>query len=129
MTTDLWMLAAAALLSWGLIMAEATPGILKYGMVWASGNREDPVPEPTGWWLRLRRCSANMQENLPLFAILVLVAHVSGEADATSALGAQIFVGARLLHAATYIAGLPYLRTAIWGVSVVGMGMIATSLM
>ena len=69
-----------------------------------------------------------MKESLPIFAALVLVAHVSGPADATSALGALIFVGARVAHAGIYVAGVPGLRTLIWSVSVIGMGMIGSSL-
>ena len=66
-----------------------------------------------------------MLENLPLFTILVLVAHVAGLADGTTALGAQVFVGARALHAALYVAGIPVARTLAWSVSIVGLGMIA----
>ncbi|MFT4624763.1 MAG: putative MAPEG superfamily protein [Myxococcota bacterium] len=128
MTTDLWMLAAAALLTWILIMADATPGILNNGIGWASGNR-DVTPDPEGLHGRLHRASENMKENLPLFAVLVLVVHVAGEADPTSAIGAQVFVCARVLHAIVYAVGVPWLRTAVWGVSIVGMGMVASAML
>ena len=125
MTVDLWMLVASTVLSWLLIMVAATPVVAdaKVGL----GNRED-LPTPTGLFGRAGRASANMKENLPMFAIVVLVAHVSGSADATSALGAQIFFGARVAHSLIYIAGIPGLRTLSWLVSIVGMGMVASSL-
>jgi uncharacterized MAPEG superfamily protein len=91
------------------------------------GNR-DNLPEITGIWARLGRASSNLKENLPMFAILVLIAHVSGEADGRTALGAQIFFGARVAHAIIYAAGIPGLRTLSWVVSIVGMGMIASAL-
>lgn len=128
MTTDLWMLAASVLLTWLLIMADAGPKIVGNGMTWASGNREE-TPEQKGLPARIGRTSANMQENLPLFGLLVLVVHVSGNADATSALGAQVFFAARVAHAAVYIAGIAYVRTALWAVSIVGMFMIASTLL
>ena len=127
MTTDLWMLVAAVGLTWALIMVAATPSVAK-NPTWAVGNREAPLAVPA-WAERAKRTSANMQENLPLFTALVLVAHVSGQADSLSALGAQIFVGARVVHAGIYIAGVPMIRTLVWLVSVVGMGMIAASLL
>ncbi len=128
MTNDLWMLLAAAAIQWALILVAATTNIATSGMKWALGNREsrDEIPP---WLARAERASRNMAENLPLFAILVLVAHVSGSADAMSSQGAMIFVGARVAHALVYIAGIPGLRTLCWVVSIVGMGMIATSIL
>ena len=126
MTPDLWMFAAAVALTWGQIMLAATPGVL-FNMSWAIGNREEEI-EQAPWAARADRAAQNMKENLPLFTALVLLAHVSGEADASSALGAQIFVAARVAHAAVYVAGIPYLRTLIWAVSVAGMALIASSL-
>lgn len=123
MTTDLWMLLAAAGLQWALIVATAVPQILGNGIGWAAGNRETS-PTPAAWIARCERCSANMMENLPIFAILVLVAQVSGTADSLTANGAIVFVAARLAHAGIYIAGIPYARTAAWVVSIVGWGMI-----
>lgn len=123
MTIDLWMLLAAAGLQWGLIMATAGPQILANGMQWAAGNR-DTTPEPQGWVARCQRCSANMMENLPIFAILVLVAHASQTADGTTAVGAVVFVVARLAHSLIYVAGIPHLRTLAWAVSIGGWGVI-----
>ena len=39
-------------------------------------------------------------------------------------LGAQIFVYARLAYAAVYTIGLPWIRTGVWAVSVVGLALI-----
>ena len=59
-----------------------------------------------------------------LFAILVVAAVLAGKTNAMTLLGAQIFLYARIAYALVYIAGLPWVRTAVWGVSVVGMAMI-----
>ncbi|MCO4745252.1 MAG: MAPEG family protein [Proteobacteria bacterium] len=127
MTIDLWILAATALFTWILIMADATPSILGKGVSWASGNREE-APDPVGMHGRLHRCNLNMQENFPIFAAVVLIVHVSGQANGTSALGTEVFLAARLAHAATYLAGISYLRTALWGVSIAGMAMVASAM-
>ena len=128
MTTDLWMLFATAPLAWVLILVAAGPGLMKNGLGWAMGNR-DSAPPPAPWEARAKRASANMQENIALFAILVLVAHVSGRHGDLSALGAIVFFAARVAHAVVYIAGIPGVRTIAWAVSIVGMGMIAADIL
>ena len=50
---------------------------------------------------------------------------VSGKANATTAMGAMIFFWARLAYAVIYLIGIPWLRTLVWFVSVIGMAMIA----
>jgi uncharacterized MAPEG superfamily protein len=65
-----------------------------------------------------------MLESLVLFAGLVLVAHVTNRNNALTALGAQLFFWARLAHAVVYTAGIPWLRTGVWAVSIVGLLLI-----
>ena len=65
-----------------------------------------------------------MLENLVLFAILVLTAKAVGVSNGMTLLGAQLFFWGRVAHAALYIAGIPWARTAAWGVSVVGLALI-----
>ena len=52
-----------------------------------------------GWAGRAQRAHRNMLENVVLFAALVLVAVVVGKTNATTLMGAQIFVWARLVYA------------------------------
>jgi uncharacterized MAPEG superfamily protein len=100
---------------------------LEFGLPRLAANREG-LPEPTGWAGRARRAYFNMLEGLLLFAALALVAVVAQRTNATTALGAQIFFWARLVYAVIYLAGIPWLRTAVWGVSVVGLVMIFSQL-
>jgi uncharacterized MAPEG superfamily protein len=88
-----------------------------------AGNREK-LPEISGWAGRAARAQRNMVENLVLFAVLVLAAVIAGKTNAATLLGAQIFVWARVAYAAVYIAGISWLRTLVWFVSVVGLAMI-----
>jgi len=77
-----------------------------------------------GWAGRASRAHHNMLESLVLFAALVLIAALTGKTNATTLLGAQLFFWGRAAHAIFYIAGIPWLRTAAWGVSVVGLVLI-----
>jgi uncharacterized MAPEG superfamily protein len=82
----------------------------------------------TGWAGRARRAHLNMLENLVLFTVLVLIAQVAGKANAMTALGASIFFWARLVYAGIYLAGISWVRTVVWFVSVIGMAIIAGQL-
>ena len=70
----------------------------------------------SGWGGRALAAHHNTIEAFPPFAAAVLVAHVThAEPHATTALCA-IFLVARLLYPAVYIAGKGRLRSAVWGV-------------
>jgi uncharacterized MAPEG superfamily protein len=55
---------------------------------------------------------------------LVLVAHISNRANGISVLGEEIFFWARLLHGIVYVIGIPWVRTLLWVISVIGMLLI-----
>ncbi|HXF54669.1 MAG TPA: MAPEG family protein [Hyphomicrobiaceae bacterium] len=93
------------------------------GLATLASNREN-MPALTGWVDRAQRAHRNMIENLILFAPLVLLAVAAGRTNAITALGAQIFFYGRLAYAVVFIAGIPWLRTAVWTVSVVGLLLI-----
>jgi uncharacterized MAPEG superfamily protein len=68
-------------------------------------------------------------ESLALFAILVLVAHVAGRANAMTALGAALFFYARLSYAAIYWAGIAWVRTVAWAIASIGLVLILLQLL
>ena len=70
-----------------------------------------------------------MLQNLVLFAILVLAAQVAGRLNPTTALGAQLFFWGRVAYVVIYLAGWPWIRTAAWVVSVIGLVLIFFQLM
>jgi uncharacterized MAPEG superfamily protein len=128
MTTDLWMLVASAALYWVLVLTAATPRMFKNGIPWAVGNRHVASVAVPAWAERAQRACDNMQENLILLVALVLVAHAANRAGERSALGAEIFFGARVLHAGVYIAGVPVVRTVAWAIGVFGLVVVLTAL-
>jgi uncharacterized MAPEG superfamily protein len=93
-----------------------------------AGNR-DGMPPLTGWAGRAERAHLNMLESLVLFAALILVAVVAGKTNAMTALGAQLFFWARLVYALIYLAGVPWVRTGVWLVSVIGLVLIFVQLL
>lgn len=129
MTTDLWMLLYSAILC-ALIPYAATIGVARMpgGTAWGIGNRDTPLAVAP-WIERTRRAHANMVENLAPFACLVLVANIAGKANASTAFAAQLFVAARIVYTLVYMAGIPMLRTLIFGIGVLAEVLILLQIM
>ena len=123
MTPELMYLVWSAALTFVLVLIAVSGATLEVGLPTLAGNREG-LSNMTGWAGRARRAHFNMLESLILFAVLVFVAQLAGVHNTTILLGAQLFFWGRAAHAIVYIAGIPWLRTAAWGVSVVGLIMI-----
>ena len=123
MKAELVLLAWATVLTLVQAVVAVQGALMQVGLPMLAGNREG-MPEVKGWGGRAARAHRNMVENMVLFAALVLAAVVAGKTNDMTLLGAQIFLYARIAYAVVYIAGLPWVRTAVWGVSVVGLAMI-----
>ena len=118
----MWLLWAVAL-AFAQMLVAVSGATLQVGLPKLAGNREGLMP-CTGWAGRAQRAHHNMLENLALFTALVLVAVLANKTNATTLLGAQIFVWARVAYALVYLAGIPWLRTLVWLVSVIGLLLI-----
>lgn len=97
------------------------------GMRTAFGNRDGTLPQ-TPFSSRFDRAAANTLESLVLYAVLVLSAQMSGIKTSPVATGSAIFFWSRILYIPVYLAGIPYLRTAVWWVGIFGLGMILVNL-
>jgi len=128
MSHDLQMLVWSAALAIVQMLVAAVAANHQLGTPTLVGNRES-VPALTGWAGRAQRAHLNMLESLAIFAIFVIVAQLTGRANASTALGATLFFGARLIYAVVYIAGIPWLRTLVWVVSFAGIILVARPLL
>ncbi len=127
MSADLKCLLFSTILTFVQMLVAALGANLAVGLNTLAGNREH-LPEITGWAGRAKRAHLNMIENMVLFGALVLIGALSGKANAATATGAMIFFWARVAYAAIYIAGIPWLRSMAWFVSVIGMAVIVLEL-
>jgi uncharacterized MAPEG superfamily protein len=128
MPVELQYLVWTVALAFIQMIVAVSGAILELGLPKLADNREG-LPDPKGWAGRARRAHFNMLESLVLFAALVLVAVEAHQTNGMTALGAKIFFWARLAYALVYLAGIPWIRTAIWGVSVVGLILIFLQVM
>ena len=127
MKPELVWLLWALVLAFAQMLVAVLGATAQVGLPALAGNREGLGP-CTGWAGRAARAHHNMLENLVLFAALVITAVVAGRTNATTLLGAQLFFWGRLAYALVYVAGIPWLRTVVWLVSVVGMILIFAQL-
>jgi uncharacterized MAPEG superfamily protein len=123
MKPELMLLVLTVGLTFVQMLIAVSGATLQVGLPKLAGNREGLGP-CAGWVGRAQRAHTNMLENLVLFASLVLVAVLAGKTNDTTLMGAQIFFWARVAYAVVYMLGIPWLRTGVWGVSVVGLVMI-----
>ena len=123
MPHDLQMLVWSTALSVVQMLIAVLIATGQVGLPKLAGNRED-LPPYTGWALRAQRAHLNMLESLAIFAIVVIVAQLTGRANATTALGATLFLWARVGYAIVFLAGIPWVRTLLWLVSIVGIVLV-----
>ena len=80
-----------------------------------------PVGVVTG---RLQRAQKNLFETLPLFIAAILIAHVADIHTSATYWGAWVYLIARVIYLPVYALGIPYLRSMVWVVSMVGLSLI-----
>ena len=129
MTTELTMAAWTLVLAFVQIMAFDVVRTRQYGSKWNVGPRDAEMPPLSPVGERLRRAQDNLFETLPLFLGAVLIAHVAGRTSEMTALGAQIYFWARVAYLPLYALGVPVVRSLVWLVSIVGLGMIAATIL
>lgn len=114
MSTDLKYLAFTAILTASLWIPYIACQVMTNGNL-TPQNYLDPTPRPVPLWgMRANRAFVNAVESFAPFAALVIVAHLAGKANATTAFLATSFFWLRLAHAVVYLLGIPYLRTVIF---------------
>ncbi|MES2017579.1 MAG: MAPEG family protein [Pseudomonadota bacterium] len=124
MTTELTLLAWTVVLALVQICIAAAFRSQETGMTYNMGARDAAAPPMRPVTARLYRAQANLFETLPLFAALVLIAHVAGRDSAMTLLGCQLYLGARVLYVPLYAAGIAVVRSLAWGVAVAGLVML-----
>ena len=122
MTPDLWILLCLALLTEILtlppVVARATvPG----GIKWIFHNRDTVLAGVAPWGGRAVRAHDNLADNLAMYGAVIGIVHITGAANGVTMMAGLVLLAARVLHAVVYIAGIPYLRTAVFAVAQVAM--------
>ena len=128
MGTELQMLAWAIVLGLVHLMLDAGMKTSERGLAWNASARDGearPLGPVAG---RINRAWSNFLETFPMFAAAVLAVVLAERSGGRSALGAQLYFWARLAYIPAYAAGIPYVRSLIWGVSLAGIVLVLSGL-
>lgn len=128
MPVEIQMLAWSVLLGVVQLFIAAALMTRQRGLKWNAGARDGSPPPLTGVAGRADRAFRNFLETFPFFAAAALAVVATGTGDSVTALGAHLFFWARLAYVPLYLAGIPYVRSAVWGASLLGMLMVLSGL-
>ena len=93
----------------------------QYGTDWNMGARDKQMPPLNPLAGRLLRAQANLYETLPLFIAALLGAAFLDRLGWKTEIGASLYFGGRLVYLPLYAAGVPKVRTLVWGVALAGL--------
>lgn len=127
MTFEFKVMLATGFLYWFLGHVGIPTKTRIAGMAWNMGNRETS-PEFPPWVDRADRAQRNLLESLPLYFALAICLKSCGISNTYTQLGAWLFLGGRLAHAAIFIAGIPIIRTVAYAVAMAGLMLMAIPL-
>jgi len=129
MTTELTLLAWTLVLALVQILLPATLRTGETGVGYNASARDQegpPVGKVTG---RLQRAQRNLFETLPVMAAALIIAHVAGRNGVLTWWGAMLYFWARILYVPLYAFGIPYVRSLVWLVSLLGVILVLVAIL
>ena len=129
MTVELRMLTLSVVLGIVHIVAASHAASLQRGYRWTASPRDEGAEPLRGVAGRLERALRNFSETFPLFAAVVLVAHVSDTHGALTEWGARLYFWARVAYVPLYAAGVPIVRSLVWNVATVAILLFVAALL
>jgi uncharacterized MAPEG superfamily protein len=116
MPQEILILALAAVLLVVHIQAAIRVKTKQYGIAWNMGARDEAMPQPDPVVGRLERARDNFLETLPIAIIALFGVVVAGKTSEVTAIAAWTWLAARAVYLPLYWAGVPKVRTLVWGV-------------
>ena len=114
MSTELKYLAFTAILTASLWIPYIACQVMTNGFL-TPQNYADPTPRPVPLWgRRADRAYINAVETFAPFAALVILIHIAGKENATTAFLAMSYFWLRVAHAIVYWAAIPLIRTLVF---------------
>jgi uncharacterized MAPEG superfamily protein len=124
MNTELTVLAWGCVLALLHIFIAVRFKTRQYGTKWNVGARDEELAPPRPIVGRLARAQANFFETFPVFAAAALIVTAGQLTTTWTAIGAWLWLASRAVYLPLYAAGVPYLRTIAFLLSVVGIALV-----
>lgn len=118
------------ILAWGCVLAlvhifaAGQARTRQYGTKWNAGPRDEDMPPLNPVAARLARAQSNYFETFPIVVAAILLIAVTGAQSRWTAIGAMIWLTARVIYLPLYAAGVPVLRSLVFLVSLAGLVML-----
>ncbi len=113
MSIELWMLTAAAVLQFTIVVTHGVHIFFTAGMWWGIGRR-NTTRTVSDLGRRIERTLINNMEGLAIFVPLVLVVQLASVSSPVTQFAVQAYVILRIIFALLYITNIPYIRTFVW---------------
>ena len=124
--SELVCLELSVLLWIAHVLTQAVTARAEFGDAYLFSPRDKQLPTKGLACGRATRALNNYTENLVPFVALALALIATGHGGG---LGATIWIIVRILYLPVYVMGIIYVRTALWGISIIGLLMMLGRLM
>lgn len=121
-TPYMTLLALSVVLLVFHILLQGTLSTRELGREWNAGPRDEGLAPKGRLVGRADRASKNFQETYPAFVGLLLGVAFSGDdASGWGLIGGWIWLVSRVVYIPLYMGGVPYIRSLVWTVSLIGL--------
>jgi uncharacterized MAPEG superfamily protein len=94
----------------------------QHGVMYSATSRDDE-PAPNVMTARGNKALRNFLETYPVFAVL-MIANFLQQPDMLCTWGALVYLVARVVYLPLYVFGVQFIRSLMWTVAMVGLGMM-----
>jgi uncharacterized MAPEG superfamily protein len=116
--TEIVMLGIGVILLIVQLFLQSVSSAFEVGGEYKAGSRDDARTVRGKFAGRADRAFRNLLETFPAFAALALALTVTGRNGGCGALGAEVWVVARILYVPLYLFHIPFARSLAWFVSI-----------
>lgn len=116
--TEMVMLGISVILLLAQLFLQSISSALEVGGEYKAGPRDQPMVLEGVVAGRADRAFRNLLETYPAFVALTLALVFTGRNGGLGALGAQVWLIARILYVPLYLFHVPFLRSLAWFASI-----------
>jgi uncharacterized MAPEG superfamily protein len=127
MTIELRYLAGAIVLGLVHVLLTGVLTTVQHGVAYGLGPRDECRPL-VGRAARVERAFGNFMQTFPFFAAAVLMVQVLDRHGGLTEWGAALYFWARVAFVPLYVVGIPGPRSAVFVVSMTGIGLVLAGL-
>jgi uncharacterized MAPEG superfamily protein len=103
------------------VLLQAQLSTNELGSEWNAGPRDEGKKPKSAIAGRAERASKNFRETYPAFIGLALGLAVATPFSVLGHVGALVWFAARIVYIPLYLRGIPYVRSLVWLVSMLGL--------